>query len=290
VSAPTSRFRFRFSQFEFPWLLGPPDGRYLLRAADAPPGSAPTHVLVLATLGAPERRKRLQRAQRQAQPEPEPTPVSTARATVIDVGDPFADAVSAQAWLAAAGETELAADLAVLNRTLRALRLVTADPYLNLVRREQALVARIGWGAGEQVADGLWSEALELDARSGRERRLKVLQPQARLAAMMNGRERALVCEELTLRARLDLDHGHDREAALQLLVALDAALAELPGDPVADSLAERLSELRGLGDGVTAAAQAALAAPLSAEQRATVAHGLGRLEAALRARAVANA
>ncbi len=217
-------------------------------------------------------------------------PVSTSRATVIDVVGPLADAASARSWLSTAGEADLAEHLTVLNRALHGFRLVTADPYLNVVRREQALVARIGWGAGEQVADGQWSEALELDARQGRERRLKVLQPQARLAAMMNGRERALVCEDLTLRARLDLDHGRDREAALQLLVAVDAALAELPGDPVAESLAERLGELRDLRDGVTAAAQAALAGPLSAEQHETVAHGLGRVEAALRARAVVNA
>jgi hypothetical protein len=192
--------------------------------------------------------------------------------------------------LSGAGEADLAEHLIVLNRALHGFRLVTADPYLNLVRREQALVARIGWGAGEQVADGQWSEAVELDARPGHERRLKVLHPQARLAAMMNGRERALVCEELTLRARLDLDHGREREAALQLLVALDATLAELPGDPVAARLADRLTEIRGLRDGVTAVAQAALAGPLSAGQRETLAHGLGRIEAALRARAVANA
>lgn len=285
-----SAARFRFSQFEFPWLLGPPEGRYLLRAAGADPDSVPTHVLVFATLGAPERRKRLQKAQRQAQPEPEPSPVSTARVTVIDVATQFADDGAARAWLSGAGEAELAEDLAVLNRALHGFRLVTADPYLNLVRREQALVARIGWGAGEQVADGQWSEALELDARPGRERRLKVLQPQARLAAIMNGRERGLVCEELTLRARLDLDHDRDREAALQVLVALDAALAELPGDHVADTLADRLGELRGLREGVTAAAQAALGGALSADQHETVAHAVGRIEAALRARAVANA
>ncbi len=281
---------FRFGQFEFPWLLGPPDGRYLLRAEGAEPDSPPTHVLVLATLGAPERRKRLQRPQRQAQPEPEPTPVPTARATVIDVAAPFDGEPAARAWLSGAGEAELIEHVVVLNRALHGFRLVTADPYLNLVRREQALVARIGWGAGEQVADGQWSEAIELDARPGRERRLKVLHPQARLAAMMNGRERALVCEDLTLRARLDLDHDRDREAALQLLVALDSALAELPRDPVADALAERLGELRGLRDAVTAVAQAALAGPLSAAQHETVAHGLGRIEAVLRARAVANA
>ena len=61
-----------------------------------------------------------------------------------------------------------------------------------------------------------------------------MLRPQARLAAVLNGRERPLACEELTLRARLDLDHGREREAALQVLVALDAALAELAADPQA--------------------------------------------------------
>jgi hypothetical protein len=281
---------FRFSQVEFPWPLGPPDGRYLLRADGAAPDSAPAHVLVLATLGAPERRRTLTKRQRQAQPEPEPMLVSTGRATVIDVSEPFPDPATAGGWLARAGEDELAADLAVLNRALHAFRLVTADPYLHPVRRQQALVARIGWGAGEEVAEGLWSEARELVAVSGRERRSKVLQPQARLAAVMNGRERALACEELTLRARLDLDHGREREAALQLLVGLDAALAELPADPVAGLLAERIDELRAQRDAVTAAAQAALAGRLTEAQRETVAFTLGRVEAALRARAVANA
>ena len=61
-----------------------------------------------------------------------------------------------------------------------------------------------------------------------------MLHPQARLAAVLGARERPLACEELALRARLDLDHGREREAALQLLVALDAALAELARGPAA--------------------------------------------------------
>ena len=44
---------FIFMQMEFPWALGPADGRYLLRAgADA----EPERVVVLGTLGAPRRR------------------------------------------------------------------------------------------------------------------------------------------------------------------------------------------------------------------------------------------
>jgi hypothetical protein len=47
----------------------------------------------------------------------------------------------------------------------------------------------------------------------------------------------------------------------------------------------DRLAELRGRRDPVAAAAQAALAGPLSAEEREAVALTLARIEAALRAR-----
>jgi hypothetical protein len=280
---------FRFTQFELPWALGPPDGRYLLRAEGDAPEAAPAHVLVIATLGAPERR-RLQRTKRQAEPEPEPVPVVTGRATVIEVGEPLTDEGAARAWLARAGEDELTAGLAVLNRALHSFRLVTADPYLHTVDRPQALVARVGYGAGEQVADGLWTEASELSQRSGHRRRAVVLQPQARLAAALSGRERALASQELTLRARLDFDHGRGREAALQVLVALDAALAELALDPAADALTDRLGELRGRREQTAAAAQTALAGPLEPDELAGVEFTLRRLEAVFRARAVANA
>ena len=282
---------FRFVQVELPWMLGPPDGRYLLRPPDALANAKPSHVLVIATLGAPERR-RLERIRKysEAQPEPEPTPVSTSRATVIDVAAPHSSPEDAQTWLAGAGEDELAEGIAVLNRTLHSFRLVTEDPYLHGVGRGQVIAARIGFGAGEQVADGLWTSARELVHSPGRQRRSRVLAPQARLAAILSGREAVLACEELTLRAQLDLELGRDREAALQVLVALDAALAELAADPVADAIADRLAELRGQRDPVTGAAQAALAGPLSAEQLSAVGFTLSRIEAALRARAALNA
>ena len=278
---------FRFVQVELPWPLGPPDGRYLLRVPDDP-GGPPAHVIVFATLGAPERRRLAQlRKQRNAAPEPPPTPVSTGRATVIDVGVPFEALDQATAWLAQAGEAELDQGIVVLNRALHAFRVVSADPYLSAIARQQALVARVGFGAGEQVADGLWTDALELVHAPGRQRRSRVLTPQARLAAVLSAREQPLVCEELTLRARLDLDHGRAREAALQLLVALDAALAELQSDPAADALAERLSELRTQREPVATAAQAALGGELTSAQLEAVTFALGRVEAALRARAV---
>lgn len=217
-------------------------------------------------------------------------PVTTGRMTIIDVGDPLADEASAQAWLDRAGEDQLAAGLAVINRALHAFRVVTADPSIHEIAREQALVARIGYGAGDEVADGLWSGARELTAVQGRRSRSVILQPQARLAAALNGRQRVLACEELTLRARTDVDHDRDREAALQLLVALDAALAELPLDPHAASLEDRLDDLRGRRKAVAAAAQVALSGPLDDASREVVLDTLRRIESALRARAVVSA
>ena len=254
------------------------------------PETTPAYVLLFTTLGAPERRRLLSRKQQSAAPEPDPAPVTTGRGTVIEATEPFEDPAAAAAWLKGAGEPRADDDLAVLNRALHAFRLVTANAYIQPVHRGQLIAARIGYGTGDEVAEGRWTAATELLGGSTRERRAKVLQPQARLAAMLGEREQALVCEELALRAHLDIEHGRPREAALQVLVALDAAIAELSVDPTAGKLGDRIDELRAQRDGITAAAQAALAGPLTAEQREAVEFTLGRIEAALRARAVANA
>ena len=282
---------FPFTQVEVPWAVGPPDGRYLLRRGRQDADAAPSHVLVITTLGAAERRRRLGRRSRQlqAQPQPDPTPVPTGRATVIDVGEPFPAPEAASAWLGRAGEEQLEHDLAVLNWALHAFRVATADAYLHPIAREHLLVARIGCGLGEEVADGMWSDARELVAGAPRQRRARVLQPQARMARLLGGRERPLVCEELALRARLDLDQGRDREAALQVVIALDAAIAELGGDPHLEALQSRIDELREQRDPVADAAQAALAGPLAEADRDAVVFALERVEAMLRARTLAH-
>jgi hypothetical protein len=281
--------RFRFAQFEFPWALGPDDGRYVVRDAGAP---EPSHVLVLRTLGAPERRRLGGRRPRSASPEPPPEPVSTARATVVD-----AQAVGegeAAAWLGGmrgdVAASTLGDAIGLLNRVLAAQRLCAADPYLRDVSRDQALVARLGHGAGEQVAEGRWEAAIEVPAdRRRRQRRAAALRPQERLAALLAGREAALACEELTLRARVDLDAGRSREAALQLRVALEAGLVELNDGRAAVAMEERLGELRDQRRAVGAAANQAVAGPLAPATLEAVEHALGRLEAALRARAAAG-
>jgi hypothetical protein len=302
---------FVFVQFEFPWALGPPDGRYLIRAEA---NGEPVRVLVLGTLGgaraayargpapAAGRWRRLGASRRRAVPaRPEAAPVAIARATIID---PVSLSLErqARAWLAGLdGEREVSTAIAVLNRVLHAQRIAAADPYAREVSAAQALVIRAGWGQGEQVADGLWLHAVELPAARPRARRKikrAALRSEERLAGLLGAREAPLLCEELALRARLDLDQGRIAHAALELDHAYALALGELRGDGRRD-LAARLDELERLRGEVTAKAQAAIAGAQGAEDAASrpladaperadeavIRHALERLEAALRAR-----
>jgi hypothetical protein len=268
---------FGFVQLEFPWALGPPDGRYVLRGH----AGEPEHVLVTTTLGAPQRR--LLGGRRPAPASAEPEPVATARATLV-AASPFSDERAAADWLKAAGEDEIAEAIAVLNRVLHLQRTAAADPAVREVAREQALVSRVGYGEGEEVAHGRWTEATTFPVpRTPRKRRAAALRPQERLAALLGGRDAPLAAEELALRARIDLDAGRRREAALQLRIALEAGLAEL--EPWRDSLGERLAELREARGAVAGAANAALQGGIDDDTLEEVERVLGRLEAALRAR-----
>jgi len=273
-------------QLEFPWVLGPADGRYLVRDAGDEP---PTHVLVLATLGAPERRRLRDRRSRPVAPEPAPTPVATARATVVDAAP--VSVAEAERWLAQAGPEDAARALAQVARAVRAHRLASGDAAVREPSLAQALAVRAGYGAGEQVAEGRWRAARDLPpARDGRRPRVAGLQPQERLAALLGGHERPLACEELTLRARQDLDAGRLREAALQLRTALEAALAELTAESGGSTdMARRLAELSQLQPAVAALAGTALGGALPADAGETLGAALQRLEAALRARVVAG-
>jgi len=269
---------FGFVQLELPWVLGPADGRYVVRSRGA--DTTPEHVLVLATLGAPERRLLRGRRARGAPAEPDPTPVATARATVI-AAEPFADDGAAQRWLAAIdARPEVLRALAVLNRALAAHRVASADPHVREAGLEQALALRLGYGAGDEVARGLWTQARELPLTGsghGRSRRPAALRPQERFAALLGGRDRALACEELTLRAR-------------SLGLALRTALAELPRSSPAPDLANRVQELSAHEPEVARLAHTALRDPVSPEDSVKVlVPALERLEAALRARSAAG-
>ncbi len=271
-------------QVEYPWALGPQPGRYAMREHV---GEGVRHVLVLDTLGAAQRRRLVRRARaRRAPSHPAPVPVVTSRATLIDT-TALCDPHAAEQWLRQADLQAVAAEaLARLNRVLHAHRVASADAFVREVSARQALVVRVGYGDGEQVADGRWDRAIALAPPTGdRHRRPTALRDQERLAALLTGRDAVLACEELTLRARADLDAERWREAALQLDVALGAALTELEPWRRQARLDERLDELGQLRESAGAAARAAQQGGLQDAQIAAVRHALGRLEAALRAR-----
>jgi hypothetical protein len=243
-SSPGDRL-FGFVQFDFAGTLGLPDGRYLARGEPAPPAlrsgeddeEGPQSVLVIATHGAPPRERRRRKRPRQVDPEAEVEALPLSRVTAIRAFETFGATDEAARWLDSATEAEDTVDvlvddgLALLNLALHANAVALGDAYLQPRGPDSAVAARIGYGSGTQVADGEWTDAREVDLAGGRRRRRgDQLRPLERVAAVLGGRERVDACETLLLRARMDLDAGRTREAALQLRVGLEALLAELHG------------------------------------------------------------
>jgi hypothetical protein len=203
-------------------------------------------VIVLGTLGATQRRLMRRRAKPTAvEGAPDPAAVPTARATLIHAQPLQSDEDGAR-WLAglrsdAAGlDREVDDALRELNSVLRAHRAAAADPYVREVSRSVANVVRVGYGSGDQVADGRFAEAYELPKDARRARAAEAMAPLERLAGVLSGAEEVGVAEELVLRARLDLDAGRPREAALQARIALEALLAECSGEDAAQLGAHR--------------------------------------------------
>lgn len=276
---------FGFAQMEFGFLLGPRDGRFLIRNG---PGADARAVLVLSTLGAPERRRlRGRRGTLVAEAAPEPVP--TTRATVVKA-EALGSGEEAAGWLdrirrdSERAESEVEWGLGVLNRALHAYRVSLADPHVRDVAVDNALVVRLGYGAGDEIVDGRYGEAWELPRAGVRAVKRSMEAPEERFAAVLGGRETVLACEELVLRARMDLDGGRWREAALQARVALEALLTELrdlPGD--------RRGALEANREHVSEAANAALRGPLPDELQDALEAGVELMEAALRARRLSS-
>lgn len=246
-------------------------------------------VLVLETLGAPERR-RLRGRRGKAIQEADAEPVPTNRATVIRPA-PFESPDAAATWLSEVRQErdhldeELARATAVLNRLVHAHRVSVADPYVRDVAADHALVVRVGIGTGDDVVDGRYVDAWELPRGSAHRVRRSMEAPHERFAALLGGREDTLACEELVLRARSDLDAGRTREAALQARIALEALLAELPS-----ALADRRGLLEEGRQDVGAAANAALQGDLPQALAAAVASSVEQMETALRVRRLGSA
>lgn len=282
---------FGFAQFDLAGALPLADGRYVIRDGGG------EWVLVLETRDARPGPRRRRRRPREAERAAGPTTVPLTRATVVLAADPFRGEDAASQWLQGIAEDEQALDAlltesaALLNRALYVHAVVSEDPHQTAISPERAAAARIGFGGGEQVADGEWTSAIDVDPSSPRgpirRQRADELRPQERTAAVLGGRERLDACETLLLRARADLDAGRGREAALQLRVGLEALRRELPGalsdpDHTADmaSLESRRQEAVG-------AAEAAPLGDLTAAQLTSVQDLLHLCERVLRRRRV---
>ena len=242
----------------------------------------PDWVLVLETLGSVPRRRR----NRKAPPGAPPAEVPVSRATLVGA-EPLAE--DPARWLRSvdAGQEALAG-LAQVNRALQLFRIAAASPGCRPITLDDALTVRVGYGAGEQVSSGRWSDAVDVGQGRERRRRRRMLQPDSRFAALLGGHDVPLATEELALRARSDVDAGRWREAAFQLEAAFGAAPEELAPWRNHSDMATRIDELESLAPGVAAAAAAARQGGVDEAQSALLSEALGRLEAALRARSVA--
>lgn len=253
---------------------------------------------MLETLGAPGPPRRRRRP-RNAEPADPPASLPLTRVTAIRAAAPFDSVAEAARWLDEATEADdtvdtLIADaVGLLNRALHARAVAAGDPRSERsVSLERTAAARIGFGSGEETAAGRFAEAREIDVHgrggSRRRQREEELRQQSRLAALLGGREGLDVCETMLLRARVDLDAGRCREAALQLRAGVQSMLAELRGGIGDDAGHDKdMAELEERSDAVEEAATTAIGGGLSGQQREAVAVALGLAERILRRRRV---
>ena len=186
-------------------------------------------MLIVEELGAPRPRRRAGRRSKSVEPgDPGQTPVT--RVTVT--GDRLEDPAEGAAWLkrmmGGEGADEVRTATRIVNRALDALRAAARDPLVQDIGASKALAVRLGYGTGDELADGSWTEAKEL-ARP-RQGRLDDVDPTSRVAAVLAGRDEVHPAETLMLRARLDAQQGRRAEAVYGLRAAR-AALEEQPSD-----------------------------------------------------------
>ncbi|MBN9622575.1 MAG: hypothetical protein J0H06_06415, partial [Actinobacteria bacterium] len=138
----------------------------------------------------PSRRRRRPRGSEAAAPPPE---LPLARATSIRAFEPYDGPEEAAIWLAGATVNENTIDAAVefgialLNDALHAHAIAATDPHVATLSPERAVAVRLGYGSGEAIAEGAFSEAREVDVVAGvsrRKRRQEELRPQERVAAV----------------------------------------------------------------------------------------------------------
>jgi hypothetical protein len=270
---------FPFVQFELTHAIGPPPGRYVLGPRERPAdeaqaegvGAAPSayltgvtrgvasaDLIVLCLLGAAGARQAGRLARRRAREEGADAglqDVAVLRASFIRASTPFADRRDADRFvdeLSDGGERageHVERALRAINEMIRAHRAAGPDPYAVELTPEDARAIRVGYGGGQEVANGTWLRALSLPtARIGRVSRAERVRPTEELAAALAGRAPVMEGEDVLGRVLLDLDQRRPRAAARQLDAALALLIAELralAGDVGAAHVAVQLESAR---------------------------------------------
>ena len=158
---------FGFAQFEFAGTLAVVDGRYVLR--DGENEDSRERVLVIETIGAPPPSRRRRRRPRNADADELPAELPVARATVVRAFEPFGEESAAVEWLATASAAEETVDrlvaegLADLNAALHTQAVASGDPHPQALAPGRAITVRIGYGSGENLADGIFTAAHQVD-------------------------------------------------------------------------------------------------------------------------------
>ena len=132
------------------------------------------------------RRRRARRVESPGHPETVPvTRVTVASAERFE-GEP-----AAGSWLESTAEdperrvAEAKSAVALVNRALAAVREAAEDPLVHDVGASQALAVRIGYGTGDEVADGRWTDARQLPPPPTPRR--ASLDPQQHVAEVLGG-------------------------------------------------------------------------------------------------------
>src|SRR3954453_15756133 len=172
----TEERRFRFAQWEFPGRLGAPAGRYVVRrfAGDK------VRFVIVVTEVPPSRRRRRE-------------PVAATRVTVVAAAALRGDATGC-GWLRTAAVGE---EFEIFARFMAYHRVASADPFAPDADPARALVIRLGYGSGAQLAAGEWPEVRSVDVpvRERAAKRRSKHRPADRLAALLSGRDAVLACE-----------------------------------------------------------------------------------------------
>lgn len=271
---------FRIVQVEVAGEFDLSPGRWTVRGH----ANRPRAVVIVAATERPRRRFRRSRRRKQDAATIPATRLTVVEADPLDVPDP-------ERWLAGAdGPAVLDDAISVLQRLLHLSAIAANDPHPRPLRLRDLTRATLAYGTGHEGSEGRWTAGRRLSVPADRPERVRRsgrgLGSEERLAELLGGRDAVLAAEPLTLRARQDLDAGRVREAALQLRIATEVAIAELEPWRAAPRLDDALRELRDARGAVAEIAAAAVRGGLEDEQIETVRSVLATLTRALERRA----